>query len=157
MAAQLAWVSDRLHEILGLSDRQVAEFMIELANKAKSPEELTRKLQSSAAVQINPEVEVFAAELWTRCAGGGAGEDREEEKRGLKRPLPPDDGGTRSRKSSRHIRSQRATEVESDEEDDVRSPVQVAEDSDSDEWERYSTLLHIMLCSRWYCLCIRIR
>ena len=136
MAGIKEWVSERLHEILGLSDRQVAEFMIELARKSRNAGELTRKLQNSGTFQVSPEVERFAAELWNKCLGGTSSERKSTA--GIPGSDLVSDEYPRSTKRSRNIRSQRETELESDEEDD--RPPSGGDDSDSDEWERFAVV-----------------
>ncbi|CAI8013199.1 Probable pre-mRNA-splicing factor ATP-dependent RNA helicase mog-4 [Geodia barretti] len=131
MAGIVSWVSERLHEILGLSDRQIAEFMIELARKSKSSRDLTKKLQKSGTIEVNSDVEGFAAELWSRCVEGTSGK-QSAERSGKQVTV---DEKSRATKASRNIRSQRATEEWESDEEDVRPP-SGADDSDSDEWER---------------------
>ena len=134
MAGLAGWVSDRLHDILGLSDRQVAEFMIELATRSKSPEELKRKLRSSGAIEINSDVDTFAAELWRECAPEKGAERSSELLRGSSVGEHAK-SRAHSKKTSRHIRSRRTTEEESDDEGGA-SPSRDSEGSDSDEWEK---------------------
>ena len=133
MAGIVSWVSERLHEILGLSDRQIAEFMIELARKSKSSRDLTKKLQKSGTIEVNSDVEGFAAELWSRCVEGTSGK-QSAERSGKQVTV---DEKSRATKASRNIRSQRATEEWESDEEDVRPP-SGADDSDSDEWERFA-------------------
>ncbi|XP_065190543.1 pre-mRNA-splicing factor ATP-dependent RNA helicase DHX16-like [Sycon ciliatum] len=59
------WVSDRLHDVLGMSERTVVDFLIAGAKKANSPDALTQ-LVSSSGFDVTPAVEVFAEELWGR-------------------------------------------------------------------------------------------
>ena len=138
MAGIVSWVSERLHEILGLSDRQIAEYMIELARKSKSSRDLTKKLQKSGTIKVNSDVEGFAAELWSRCVEGTSGKQSAERsgKQGLRQPVTVDEK-PRATKASRNIRSQRVTEEWESDEEDVRPP-SGADDSDSDEWERFA-------------------
>ena len=60
------WVSDELHDILGLSDRYTAEYFVGLAKKASSSESFIKQLQSTGAVTVNEAVSQFADKLWSR-------------------------------------------------------------------------------------------
>ncbi|CAN9501670.1 unnamed protein product [Ophioblennius macclurei] len=64
MASLEQWVNDRLHDILGLSDRYVSQFMIGIARKASSPEDFLFRLQDTGTIDINPSVTAFATELY---------------------------------------------------------------------------------------------
>lgn len=121
------WVSDRLHEILGLSDNHVTEYVTDLANKSKSSGDLTKKLKHSGVVDINPKVERFVNELWKKCVR----EKKKEKISGDERHY--------STKTSRNIRSQMTTELESDEEEDRNHSG--GGGSDSDDWERLHFLI----------------
>ncbi|KAG8466897.1 hypothetical protein KFE25_008276 [Diacronema lutheri] len=66
------WVADQLHELVGLSDRVLVDFVVELARKERSPAALAKQLLTfdlpdSAATRR------FAAELVARAAPGGGG------------------------------------------------------------------------------------
>ena len=136
MARIVDWVSERLHEILGLSDRQIAEFMIELAKKSKSSRDLTKKLQKSGTIEVNSDVERFAVELWNRTVGRTSSKKSADvDGTQVLRKTVTAEHKPRSTKSSRNIRSQRATEEWESDEEDVRPP-SGPDDSDSDEWER---------------------
>ena len=148
----VSWVSDRLHEIVGLSDRQVAEYITELAKRSPSKEELLGKLQSVGALSMGAAVETFACELWNKFPRDQA--DQALERLRSKDPQPkkvhyklllddellepslaPVDTGQRiKRKRSRSGRRQKPSSWESDEED-TRVPA-TGEESDSDEWDR---------------------
>lgn len=66
MAALTDWVSDRLHELLGLSDKYTAEFLIGTAKKCSSEDSFLKKLKETGALRINDAVESFASELWRK-------------------------------------------------------------------------------------------
>ena len=138
MAGIVNWVSERLHEILGLSDRQVAEYMVELATKSKSSKDLTKRLQKSGTIEVNSDVKHFAAELWSRCVGGTS--EKQPAEPGAKRQRVGVDEKPRLTKASRNIRSQRAAEESESDEEEIRPP-SGADDSDSDEWERFVILV----------------
>ncbi|GBF92309.1 pre-mRNA-splicing factor ATP-dependent RNA helicase [Raphidocelis subcapitata] len=69
-----AWVSDRLHDVAGFSDRTTADFILATARKAKAgPAALARAL-SAAGLPDTPPVAAFAAELLSRLpSSSGAG------------------------------------------------------------------------------------
>ena len=66
MAALKEWVSDRLHELLGLSDGYTAEFLIGIAKKSNSEDAFVKKLRETSALNINDAVLSFATELWIK-------------------------------------------------------------------------------------------
>lgn len=161
MAEIVSWVSDRLHEIIGLSDRQVAEYITELARKSVSLKELTRKLQSTGTINMTKSVEEFADELWRKFPRERAVKTQfsnrlvKQEKKVYKLILddPVEEvesltGFKHDGKKSRNIRPQKSYSQESDEEDMQSTRViDRDEDSDSDEWERL-VLCNSILCAR---------
>uniref|UniRef100_A0A3Q1ETC8 RNA helicase n=1 Tax=Acanthochromis polyacanthus TaxID=80966 RepID=A0A3Q1ETC8_9TELE len=64
MANLEQWVNDRLHDILGLSDRYVSQFMIGTARKASSPEDFVTRLEQTGTIDIDQSVTAFAKELF---------------------------------------------------------------------------------------------
>ncbi|KAM9851677.1 pre-mRNA-splicing factor ATP-dependent RNA helicase DHX16 [Aulostomus maculatus] len=66
MANLEQWVNDRLHDILGLSDRYVAQFMIGTARKATSPEDFVARLHQTGTIDIDQSVTTFAHELFDK-------------------------------------------------------------------------------------------
>lgn len=66
MANLEQWVSDRLHDILGLSDRYVAQFMIGLAQKSSAPQDFVERLQQTGTIDIDQRVTAFAQELYNK-------------------------------------------------------------------------------------------
>lgn len=57
-------MSDRLHDILGLSDRYVSQFMIGLARKSSSGDDFVSRLQQTGTIDIDQSVTSFAHELY---------------------------------------------------------------------------------------------
>ena len=171
MAEIVSWVSDKLYDLIGLSDRQVAEYVTELARRSVSSEELTRKLRSTAAITMSSSVEAFAVELWSKFpreqALGKPGSNVPSNQKPMKKvhyklllddePLESSgthitlkDDGRRRKASSRNIRSQKSSSWESDEEDTrTHTPSTLAVDegsgSDSDEWERWVPYVYTYL------------
>uniref|UniRef100_A0A2R5LFA9 RNA helicase n=1 Tax=Ornithodoros turicata TaxID=34597 RepID=A0A2R5LFA9_9ACAR len=66
MAGVEQWVSDQLHSILGLSDRYVAEYLVHMAKKSSSEEELVHKLQDTGTITVNDAVVGFVHSLWDK-------------------------------------------------------------------------------------------
>lgn len=60
------WVYDELHDIVGFSEKIVAEFLVCLAEKSKSPEDLLRQISENQTIEINSNVVKFARELWSK-------------------------------------------------------------------------------------------
>ena len=58
------WVGDKLHDILGMSDCNIAAFYVGLAEKATSQESLISKLRYTGTVKVDANVTNFAKDLW---------------------------------------------------------------------------------------------
>ena len=164
MADMVSWVSDQLHELLGLSDRYTAEFLVGLAKKSSSPELFFRKLKDTGAITVNEAVRGFAADLWRKVPHKQLEErpskahEREvltqREKNRSYRLLSDSDEETgssslaRRRRASRetarprkrrNIRTEKAAvweseEEEEEEEEEAKRSKEAG--SDEDEWER---------------------
>ncbi len=66
MANLEQWVNDRLHDILGLSDRYVSQFMIGTARKASSSQDFVARLEQTGTIDIDQSVIAFAQELFDK-------------------------------------------------------------------------------------------
>lgn len=66
MANLEQWVSDNLHDILGLSDKYVSQFMIGSARKSSSHQDFVARLQQTNTIDINQRVIAFAKELYDK-------------------------------------------------------------------------------------------
>ena len=51
-----SWVSDKLHELVGISDRSIAEFMVGLCKKSKSPSEFVEKIRDTGTIDVDDKV-----------------------------------------------------------------------------------------------------
>ena len=51
-----SWVSDKLHELVGISDRSIAEFMVGLCKKSKSPSEFVEKIRDTGTIDVDEKV-----------------------------------------------------------------------------------------------------
>lgn len=156
------WVSDKLHELLGLSDKHTAEFLVGLAKSSHSCNQFVQKLEKTGAITISPAVTSFASELWNKVPHKQPQEkaarqrEREilrEQERYRQYKLLSDseddiDGGSSTKdvlskkkgnksklkSKRRHLRTQKPSEIESEEEEEKGAS---EHGSDSDEWERY--------------------
>jgi len=81
------WVSDELHDVTGMSDRNLADFFIGLAKKSKSADNLIDKIRDTEALDISDRVKTFATQLYERCGSAGttvsSGNKRSQENRRL--------------------------------------------------------------------------
>ncbi|KAK3088261.1 hypothetical protein FSP39_016720 [Pinctada imbricata] len=60
------WVNDKLHDILGISDKYIGQFLIGLAGKSSSPSDYVEKLRDTGTVDIDTKMVNFAHELWNK-------------------------------------------------------------------------------------------
>ncbi|KAJ8039315.1 Pre-mRNA-splicing factor ATP-dependent RNA helicase DHX16 [Holothuria leucospilota] len=60
------WVQDQLHDVIGMSDRYIAEFLISLAEKSNSSGHFLQKIQDTGTLDVNDKVTRFASELWNK-------------------------------------------------------------------------------------------
>ncbi|XP_067306450.1 pre-mRNA-splicing factor ATP-dependent RNA helicase DHX16 [Pseudorasbora parva] len=67
MANLEQWVSDQLHDILGLSDRYVAQFMIGLVRKSSGPQDFVARLEQTGTIDIDQRITAFAHELYNKA------------------------------------------------------------------------------------------
>jgi len=64
----LTYVGDRLHDLLGISDKYVVEYLIGLAGKASSAASFVQKLRDTDTVSVDGEMVAFAHELWNKVS-----------------------------------------------------------------------------------------
>ncbi|XP_051632340.1 LOW QUALITY PROTEIN: pre-mRNA-splicing factor ATP-dependent RNA helicase DHX16 [Manacus candei] len=103
MAGLERWVSGQLQELLGLSARHVPAFLVALARRSRSTEELLERLRETEALRVEePRVREFARELWEK----------------VPREAPREPPGRAAERAALelHRRSQRYQLVESDDE-----------------------------------------
>ncbi|XP_067933962.1 pre-mRNA-splicing factor ATP-dependent RNA helicase DHX16-like [Watersipora subatra] len=60
------WVGDRLHDIVGISDKMIVQYILGLAKSAKSPADYIEKLRNTEALDINEKIVSFSQELFTK-------------------------------------------------------------------------------------------
>lgn len=68
------WVYDQLHDLVGFSEKIVAEFMVCLAEKSKSPDDLLKQIRENQTIEVNSNVVRFANELWQKVPHKPVGE-----------------------------------------------------------------------------------
>lgn len=139
MAGLEQWVSDQLHSILGLSDRYVAQFLVHMARKSSSRQDLVHKIRDTGTITVNDEVVGFVGELWDKVPHQEQREKparaheravREALERNAKYELLPDSDGESTSAASvkkkpskkRHLRKKSAADDASDDESPQTKP-----------------------------------
>ncbi|XP_032903565.1 pre-mRNA-splicing factor ATP-dependent RNA helicase DHX16 [Amblyraja radiata] len=154
------WVNDQLHQLLGLSDKHVAQFLVGTARHSGSAADLVQRLQDTATIDITPGVRVFATQLWAKIP-----RERREEKaaRAVERAAlalqqhsrtytlledsedsepeaAPDRRKDKSKAKAKraHLRRKRAESSDSGDEDTTKKPPspQKQSGSEEEEWEK---------------------
>ncbi|XP_048472943.1 pre-mRNA-splicing factor ATP-dependent RNA helicase DHX16 isoform X1 [Rhincodon typus] len=150
------WVNDQLHQLLGLSDKYVAQFLIGTAQRSDSVADFIRRLEETGTIDITQGVRRFADELWTKIPRK---EKVEKAARAVEREAlalqqknrtyllleDSEDSGpeekqshNKSKRKRKHIRKKRAASSESDSDDKTaRNPSpQKLSGSEEEEWEK---------------------
>lgn len=70
MAHVETWVSDRLHDILGMSDKHIAKYMVGLAQKSTTKQDLIEKLKNTGTVDVDESMVSFLNELHEKVRSG---------------------------------------------------------------------------------------
>ncbi|KNC70414.1 hypothetical protein SARC_17058, partial [Sphaeroforma arctica JP610] len=60
----IQWVGDQLHELVGISERLIVQFLVDMATSAKTPEWLLKQLIESESLPDNEKAKVFTNELF---------------------------------------------------------------------------------------------
>nr|XP_053629982.1 pre-mRNA-splicing factor ATP-dependent RNA helicase DHX16-like [Cherax quadricarinatus] len=68
-----SWVSHRLHDVMGMSDSTVAEYLILITNRLPNKSHVLAELKEE--IPIDSAVEKFVGELWDKVRGGGVKAD----------------------------------------------------------------------------------
>lgn len=157
MAELTTWVSDKLHDVLGFSDKYTVEYLIGLARSSTSPESLVQRV--SEGLSVDDKVASFASELWSKLPHKTQPGEHpyrakeraliEQREKYMRYALVSDDDGDEenlsmpreSKKDRKRKHLRRKTETSSSEEDSpggYTAPQEIDhdEDSDSDEWEK---------------------
>ena len=152
MADVTTWVSDKLHDVLGFSDKYTVEFLIGLAKNSSSVESLVQKVS-----EIDNKMASLAQELWSKLPHKTQPVEHpyrakerailEERKKFQGYALVSDDEeeeemnkAKASQKDRKRKHLRRKTESSSSDEDspavDSRVSKDVGKESESDEWEK---------------------
>ncbi|XP_077987074.1 pre-mRNA-splicing factor ATP-dependent RNA helicase DHX16-like [Glandiceps talaboti] len=156
------WVNDKLHDLLGMSDRYISEYLVSLAKKSNSSDDFVDRLRDTGTIEVDQSITGFAHQLWQKVPHKQQVEKAsrvkerdalELEQRNRSYQLVSDDDDDmmvtklKSKKSHRkkHIRKKRESSSE-DESDSYRGhevkkfkqelDADSDMDSDSDEWEK---------------------
>ncbi|CAB9514499.1 splicing factor ATP-dependent RNA helicase-like protein cdc28 [Seminavis robusta] len=80
------WCSDQLHDVLGFSDKSLATFLVDVADKASSVQEIVKVFEEGGHLQGKNDrlVEEFAKDLFRRCHPSSS--DPEKKKKRSKAP-----------------------------------------------------------------------
>jgi len=62
------YVGDRLHDLLGISDKYIAEYFIGLAAKSTSAGGFIERLRHTNTVSVDHAMIAFAQELWNKVS-----------------------------------------------------------------------------------------
>ncbi|XP_068697159.1 pre-mRNA-splicing factor ATP-dependent RNA helicase DHX16-like [Montipora foliosa] len=155
MAELTTWVSDKLHDVLGFSDKYTVEYLIGLAKSSTSPESLVQRV--SEGLNVDDKVASFASELWSKLPHATPSAEHpyrakeraliEQRKKYMGYALVPDDDdddeevveANVSKKDRKRKHLRRKTETSSSDDDSLQGDdgsKGVSKDSDSDEWEK---------------------
>ena len=151
-----SWVSDRLHDVLGFSDKYAAEFLLSLAKNATSHESLVDKI--SEGFSVDKKMSAFAAELWDKVphkvdrrvlyrAREKAFIEQQQKNASYKLVSDDDDDDddehyqekaktSKKDKKRKHLRQKEVQESSSSEEEKPSASKKALNDSDSDEWDK---------------------
>ncbi|XP_053578026.1 pre-mRNA-splicing factor ATP-dependent RNA helicase DHX16 [Bombina bombina] len=152
-----SWVKDQLHDVLGMSDRHVAQFLVGTAVRSSSSADLLSRLHDTGAIDITEKVKGFIEELWNKIPRKAPVErparaaerealamqaknrlytlvedsDEEEEKKVQSKE---------DKRKKKHLRKRKKEESDSESEEEqsrkVPSPINVSDDDEEEKEER---------------------
>ncbi|XP_078073607.1 pre-mRNA-splicing factor ATP-dependent RNA helicase DHX16-like [Mustelus asterias] len=149
------WVNDQLHQLLGLSDKYVAQFLIGTARRSSSAPDFIRRLEETGTIDITQEVRQFSSELWMKIPRA---QPVEKASRAVEREAlaiqqknrtyllledsdesEPEEQQSqhKGKRKRKHIRKKRAASSESDSDDKKKTPLSPQEQSGSEEEEEW--------------------
>ena len=155
MAELTTWVSDKLHDVLGFSDKYTVEYLIGLAKSATSPDSLVQRV--SEGFSVDNKMASFASELWEKLPHKSQPVEHpyrarerllvEQREKYMKYTLVSDDDddeemlkkAKESKKDRKRKHLRRKTESSSsDEETSIGNTgsKEKSDESDVDEWEK---------------------
>ena len=62
------WVGDKLHDILGISDKHIAQYLIGLAGKSSSQQDFVQRLKDTGTVEVDTNMVNFCNELYNKVS-----------------------------------------------------------------------------------------
>ncbi|XP_067865713.1 LOW QUALITY PROTEIN: pre-mRNA-splicing factor ATP-dependent RNA helicase DHX16 [Heterodontus francisci] len=150
------WVNDQLHQLLGLSDKYVAQFLIGTAQRSNSVPDFIQRLEDTGTIDITQSVRLFANELWMKIPRK---QQVEKASRAVEREAlaiqqknrtytlledseesEPEEKQSRhkGKRKRKHIRKKRVASSESDSDDKVKKSPSLPKQSGSEEeeWEK---------------------
>lgn len=145
------WVSDKLHDILGFSDKHTVEYLVSLSKNTKTSDSFCEKLHGFLGAGDSVNIQTFASDLWQRMPHREVGENpnraREREiiaqqKRNMSyRMISDDEDETMVTKSSERKNAKRRKHLRKKAEVSESSEEEVVEEKENDsesgdEWEK---------------------
>lgn len=147
------WVNDKLHDILGISDKYIAQYLIGLAKKSSSADEYIEKLRDTGTVEIDQNMVNFSQELWHKIPHAAVKEKAsrvhertiiEQQQKNSSYQLISDDDDDdddyvhpikkqKNEKRSRHIRKRKQEESSSSEDEPAAEKETVRQTEDSED------------------------
>ena len=156
MSELTTWVSDKLHDVLGFSDKYTVEYLIGLARNSSSPASLVQ--QVSEGLNVDSKMASFATELWSKMPRKTQPAEHpyrakeraliEQRQKFTGYTLVSDDDedeeqliqAKKSKKDVKRKHLRRKTESSSSDDDspsgNVSASKEAPNESDSDEWEK---------------------
>ena len=155
MAELTTWVSDKLHDVLGFSDKHTVDYLIGLAKNSTSPESLVQRV--SEGLNVDDKMASFASELWAKLPHKTQPAEHpyrareralvEQREKYMNYALVSDDDeddeqlikAKESKKDRKRKHLRRKTESSSSDEESsggFTGSKEINKESDSDEWEK---------------------
>lgn len=114
-----SWVKNRLHDVLGMSDSAVAEYLIKLTQKSSSQDQVIAELKNDN-LDSNDMLE-FINELWEKSKGSSSGSKKEgSSSQSLKRPAAVEDDSDSEGEGPQLLRKSAKTNEDDGLDDDER-------------------------------------
>ncbi|GAB1600938.1 pre-mRNA-splicing factor ATP-dependent RNA helicase DHX16 [Argonauta hians] len=60
------WVSDQLHDILGISDKYISLYLMEVGSKATNPQDFVSRIKATNTIDVDNRVVQFCQQLWDK-------------------------------------------------------------------------------------------
>ena len=111
------WVNDNLHDVAGISDKTIADFMIGLAKQSKSSGEFIEKIRETETLDITSALSTFANELYQKIPRGGGTGNGSQKTMGQKRQL---ENRAREQAAKELAAKNQSYKLLSDDDDDIQ-------------------------------------